>query len=144
MPNSPSSSPTVAKLLEADADLAAQEAEVNAQVVSIQEKRYSLKTVIDMFAPVDTVNNTSVATPTPVAAEQPQPTPLEVALPESNGAITDNTAEAPVASITGKRQGKKNLALTSSKQGKKSISTKEPSKNTNDWQQYESIPLIQK
>jgi NAD(P)-dependent dehydrogenase (short-subunit alcohol dehydrogenase family) len=138
MQNSLISNPTVAKLLEADADLAAQEVEVNAQIQSIQQKRHSLKTVIDLFAPVDTLNNTSVATPapTPVVEEQLQLTVPDVVTPELNSAIADTTAEGPVAPTTGKRQGKKNLTPTSSKQGKKSISTEKPSKNTNDWQQY--------
>ena len=52
MQNSQSSNPTVAKLLEADTDLAAQEVELSAQLTSIQQKRHSLKIVIDMFAPV--------------------------------------------------------------------------------------------
>jgi hypothetical protein len=136
--NSPFSNPTVAKLLEADAELAAQEAELNTHLVSVQEKRHSLKTVIDMFAPVDTPNNTPVATlaQTPVAEEQPPQTAPDVVTPELNGAIADTTAEAPVAPTTGQQQGKKNLAPTSSKQGKKSVFIKEPSKNTNDWQQY--------
>jgi hypothetical protein len=54
MPNSTFSNPTVAKLLEADADLAVQEVQLNAQIQSIREKRHSLNTVIEMFAPVDT------------------------------------------------------------------------------------------
>ena len=134
MQNSQSSNSIVTKLLEADADLSAQEIELNTQIESIQDKRHSLKTVIDMFAPA----NIPVAAPatTPVAAEQPQPTVPEVTLPESNGALADNTAEAPVTPITGQRQGKKNLAPISNKQSKKSTSTKEPSKNTSDWQQY--------
>lgn len=129
---------TVAKLLEADADLAAQEVELNAQIQSIGEKRHSLKTVIDLFAPVNTPNNTPVATPapTPVAAEQPQLTAPEVSFPKSNDAMTDITAETSTAIASPKRQAKKNSSPASSKQGKKSTSTKEPSKNTNDWQQY--------
>ena len=62
------SNPTVAKLLEVDAELAIQETELSAQLQSIQEKRRSLKTVIDLFAPTDTTT-TPIATPaqTPVA-----------------------------------------------------------------------------
>jgi hypothetical protein len=132
--NSQASNPTVAKLLEADADLAAQEIELNTQIESIQQKRHSLKTVIDMFDPVNTP--VAVSVPTPVVEEQLQLPVSDVVTLELNSAIADNTAEAPVAPTTGKRQGKKNLAPNSSKQGKKSLSTKEPSKNTNDWQQH--------
>lgn len=133
MQNSQSSELIVTQLLEIADKLAAQEVELTLQLQSIGEKRHSLKNVISLFSPGDTVTPTTVTTPIPVTAEQPQPTTPEVALPESNGAIANNTAEAPIAPITGKRQGKKN---TSSKQRQKSISTKEPSKNTNDWQQY--------
>ncbi len=81
----------------------------------------SLKTVIDMFAPVDTTNNTPVTTS--VTEEQPHLTAPEVALPESNDAMTDITAETPTASPPLKRQAKKNSSPTSSKQSKKSAPT---------------------
>lgn len=133
MQNSQLSNHTIAKLLEVDADLAAQEVELNAQLISIQEKRH-LKTVIDMFTPVDTANTASLTTP--VAEEQPQPTAPDMITPELNGAMADTTAEALTAPTPQKRQAKKNSSLASSKQGKKSTSTKEPSKNPEDWQQY--------
>ena len=57
MPNSQNpddiSNATVAKLLEVDTQLATTEAQLSAQLKSIQEKRRSLKTVIDLFAPTD-------------------------------------------------------------------------------------------
>ncbi len=99
--NSTSANPTIAKLLEVDAHKAAQKVELNAQIQSIQDKRHNLKTVIDLFAPVDVANNTAVTTP--VTEEQPQPTASE-----SNGAMTDITAETPTASTPPKRQAKKN------------------------------------
>lgn len=137
MQNSQASNPTVTKLLEADAELAAQEAELNAQLQSVQQKRHSLKTVIDMFAPAHTADPVPGATPalTQVTEEHPQPTAPDVSLLQSNGAMTNITANAPAATPP-KRQAKKNSSPASSKQGKKSTSTKEPSKNTNDWQQY--------
>ncbi len=114
MQNSPSSNPTVAKLLEADADLAAQEVQLNAQIQSIREKRHSLNTVIEMFAPVDTAI-TSVATsaqpPKSVATQQKESVPpiqspvvQDVASPELKGASADTTeAEAPAAPTPQKR-----------------------------------------
>ncbi len=133
MQNSTSSNPTVAKLLEADAQLAAQEVELNAQIQSIQEKRQSLKTVIDLFAPVGTANNTPVTTS--VTEEQPQPTVPDVTLPESNGAVTDNTAETPTVSTPPKRQAKNNSSSATSKQSKKSSPIKESSQQADTWQQ---------
>jgi outer membrane protein TolC len=85
------SNPTVAKLLEADAFLATSEAQLSAQLQLIQEKRHSLKTVIDLFAPTDTTTVTPIATPaqTPVAEaevevteEQAKPSAEDVATPE--------------------------------------------------------------
>ena len=145
MQNSQAFNPTVTKLLEADAELAVQEAELNAQIQSIEEKRRSLKTVIDMFAPVDPAPTPIAISTQPAAVTAQQiesipPTQLpvvqDVASSEPNSANADNTADAPVAPITGQRQDKKNLAPNSSKQGKKSTSAKEPSKNINDWHQY--------
>jgi hypothetical protein len=106
--NSTSSNPTVAKLLEADAELATQEVKLSAQLTSIQQKRHSLKTVIDMFAPINTTT-TPVATsaqPEAVAAQQvkstsPEQSPVvqDVASPELNGANLDITeAETLTAS----------------------------------------------
>ena len=116
MQNSTSSNPTVAKLLEADANLAATEAELNAQIQSIQEKRHSLETVIDMFAPVDTAAAsiaTSAEPPETVATQHVESTPPKqspvvqnVASPELNGANVDTTeAETPTASTPPKRPG---------------------------------------
>lgn len=149
MQNSPNSTPsdnsTVAKLLEVEADLAAQEAQLNAQLVSIQEKRHSLKTVIDMFAPGDAVPATSVVTPaqTPVTETEPQKaeveaesTALEVTPKALDGAKIDTLADAQVSAKGTKRQTKASSAPNSSKQGKKSAPTKQPSKAPNTWQQY--------
>lgn len=147
MQNSTSSNPTVAKLLEADADLAAQEVELNAHLTSVQEKRYSLRTVIDMFAPVDTATApiaTSAEPPETVATQQVESTPptqstvvQNVASPELNGANVDTTeSETPIASTPPKRQAQKNSSSASSKQSKKSAAVKKPSKTPDTWQQY--------
>ncbi|MGF1496146.1 MAG: hypothetical protein ACFB8W_04895 [Elainellaceae cyanobacterium] len=55
MPTSQNSTPDVmmSKLLEVDAQLASQEAKVEAQLASVREKRQSLQTVIDIFAAGD-------------------------------------------------------------------------------------------
>ncbi len=146
MQNSPSSNLTVAKLLDVDADLAATEVELNAQLASLQEKRHSLKTVIDMFAPVDTVTAptaTSAEPPKTVAAQQKESISLtqspveDVTGLELKGANVDTTeAETPRASTPPKRQAKKNLSSATSKQSKKSAPTHKPSKAPDTWQQY--------
>ncbi len=147
MQNFTSFNPTVAKLLEVDGDLAATEAELNAQIKSIGEKRHSLKTVIDMFAPVDTAATptaTSAQPPETIATQQVEFTPPEqspivqdVASPELNGADTDTTeAEAPAASTPPKRQARKNSSSASSRQSKKPAPTGKPSKTPDTWQHY--------
>jgi hypothetical protein len=80
VPNSQNSSdtsnPTVAKLLEVDAELSTQELQLSAQLQSLQEKRRSLRSVIDLFAPTDTAPALPIATPaqTPVAEESAEVT----------------------------------------------------------------------
>ncbi len=129
--SSPTSNSIVAKLLEIDADLAAQEVELAAQLQSIQEKRHSLKNVISLFPPVNAAHP-PVVTPTPVVEKQEKPPVPEVATPELEDTTIDTTEAAP---STQKRQGEKNLSSTS-KSNKKSLPTKEINKETDTWQQY--------
>jgi hypothetical protein len=141
------SNPTVAKLLEVDTELATQETELSAQLQSIQEKRLSLKTVIDLFAPTDTATATPIATlpETPVAEAEAkvadeqteQPTVEDVVEPELDTSKTDTTAdaEAPAVPATQKRQIKKNSAPTSKKPNAKSKS-QNPSKELETWSDY--------
>ncbi|MBW4637085.1 MAG: hypothetical protein KME05_02420 [Gloeocapsa sp. UFS-A4-WI-NPMV-4B04] len=150
MPNSQNSSDTsnltVAKLLEVDAELATQEAQLSAQLQSIQEKRHSLKTVIDLFAPTDTATATPIATPaqTPVAEEstevtdeQTESTAEDMVTPEPESPKLDTTtdAKAPIVSDATKRQAKKNSSPTSKKQSAKSKSQK-TSKELETWSDY--------
>ncbi len=138
--SSPSSNPTVAKLLEVEADLAAQEVELTAQLVSIQEKRHSLKTVIDMFAPTESVvtpANSPVTTAEVQSAEvETKSTPQDVEIPELDEGKTDTPAEVEVSAKGAKRQTKKNLPPVSSKPSKKSAPSKKPSQGADTWQQY--------
>ncbi len=145
--NSQSSDPTVAKLLEADADLAVQEAGLAAQLQSVQDKRQSLKTVIDLFIPVDsaikpvaTPKSTSVApkqveaiAKTPVVEDVAEHLVQKMALAELDDAVTV-TVEA--ASPPQAAKGKKNSSPSSNKSGKKSVPTKRASEEANGWQQY--------
>jgi hypothetical protein len=150
VPNSQNSSDTsnltVAKLLEVDAELATQEAQLSAQLQSIQEKRHSLKTVIDLFAPTDTATATPIATPaqTPVAEEstevtdeQTESTAEDMVTPEPESPKLDTTtdAKAPIVSDATKRQAKKNSSPTSKKQSAKSKSQK-TSKELETWSDY--------
>ncbi len=139
---SPSSNPTVAKLLEVEADLTATEVELNAQLVSIQEKRHSLKTVIDMFAPGDVATPASVVTPaqTPVIAAEVQSAEVD-AEPTDVDLTPKALDEAPAADVEvsakgAKLQTKPSSSSTSSKPNKKSAPAKKPSQQADTWQQY--------
>jgi hypothetical protein len=145
--NSPdTSNPTVTKLLEADAFLATQEVELNAQLQSIHEKRRSLKTVIDLFAPTDTATATPIATPaqTPVADEsaevtdeQTESTTEDVVTPEPESPKPDTTTDAKASTVSDatKRQTKKNSAPAGKKPSAKSLPKKTNSEQET-WQQY--------
>lgn len=144
MPNSQNSSntsnSTVTKLLEVDAELATQEVELSTQLKSIQEKRHSLRTVINLFAPIDTATATPTATQAQKsgAEAEVESTALDVAISELDDSKTDtNTdAETLVVPDTQKRQAKKNQSPTSSKQSTKSLPKKKTSKELESWQQY--------
>lgn len=150
MPNSQNSldtSNTVTKLLEVDAELERQEVELSAQLKSIQEKRHSLRTVIDLFAPI----NTAIATPTVTQAQIPgaeaeaeidvkqaKPTAQDVAASELDGLKTDTNTDAETLALPdkAKRQAKKNQSPASSKQSTKSLLKKKTNKELESWQQY--------
>ncbi len=140
------SNPTVAKLLEVDALLATQELQLNAQLQSIQEKRRSLKTVIDLFAPTNTATTTAIATPvqTPVALSEAEvaeeivePIAQDEATLELDQPETDTTVDAktPAVPDTQKRQAHKNSYTASKKQNAKSA-PKKTSSELETWQQY--------
>ncbi len=140
------SNPTVAKLLEVDVELATQELQLNAQLQSIQEKRKSLKTVIDLFAPTNTATTTAIATPvqTPVALSEAEvaeeivepiaqdEATLELDQPETNTTVNALTSAVPDAQ---KRQAHKNSYTASKKQNAKSA-PKKTSSELETWQQY--------
>lgn len=133
MQDSQSSNPTVAKLLEVDADLAAQEVELTSQLQSIQEKRHSLKTVINLFG-----SNATAYPPiaVPVVEEQIESIVQEAATPELKEAKIAPPDEATEAPSPQKQQTKKNTSPASSKQNKKSPLTKAVVKEADNWQQY--------
>ena len=123
----------VAQLLEIDTDLAVQEVELTLQLQSIQEKRHSLKNVISLFPPGDTVTPTTVAAPTSVVKNIAEPPVQEEITPELDEVTTDTTEAAPQPP---KRQGKGNLSTNSDKPSKKSVPAQETVKETAIWQQY--------
>ena len=137
------SNPTAAKLLEVDADLATQELELSAQLRSIQEKRHSLRTVIDLFAPTDTATATPAQIPAApeqaeVIAQQVESIAEDVATSKLDSPKTDTTADVknPAVPDTQKRQTKKNSSPANKKQSAKFLPTKKTSEELETWQQY--------
>ncbi len=103
-------------------------AQLYKELVSVQEKRHSLKTVIDMFAPGDTAATVPVATlvqpPEAFTVQQaesnpPRESPVvqDVTNLELNGANIDTAeAETPTASTPQKQKAKKNSSSTTRNQ----------------------------
>lgn len=127
MQNSQSSNPTVAKLLEVDTDLAAQEVELTRQLQLIQEKRHSLKNVISLFAPDAAIETIAI----PVV--EVEPPVQEVTTPELDEATTHTTEAVPQPQ---KQQAKTSSSPASSNPSKKSSPIKEVTEEINTWQQY--------
>jgi hypothetical protein len=139
--NSASVDPTVSKLLDVDADLSTQEAQLLAQLETVRDKRKSLQSVIGMFSPIP------ASADAPVVSQPTVEPPLTNAVPaaaevtsvpvESNGSAT--TASAPKK--TRKPRATASKAKTPAKAPKKT-------KRGQDLQQYmrsefESISLPQ-
>ncbi|WP_250126345.1 hypothetical protein [Chroococcidiopsis sp. CCMEE 29] len=144
MPDSPRldqiSDPTIAKLLEVDAALASQEADLTAQLQSVQEKRKSLKSVIDMFAPADTT--IPVASPVPIPASNAsgklEQTAEDQATPELDGsqAPTAANAKTQAALDEPKQKAQQAPATASTKQTAKPTRATKTAGKTQRWQQY--------
>lgn len=73
--------PTLAKLLEVDSDLAVQEAELEAQLQEIQQKRNSLKTVIGLFKPEETLAAPATQSTDPLLSVQATTEEMNLIMP---------------------------------------------------------------
>lgn len=127
------SDPTLAKLLEADSTLAAQEAELQAQVEAVREKRNSLKTVIDMFASTGALASSSAKTAkvSPAAKKAALKTAEEVVAapaPEPEAAAP----EAPAAT----EKTKKGTRTPRQQKAAKAPRVPKVSKKKQGWQHY--------
>lgn len=118
--STPNPDAVLSTLTEADAALAAQEAELTAQLMDVQEKRLSLKSVMDLFGATETSSApvTSNSKASTISAEAPAPTETPTEAPK-RGRRGSKAAEAPVK---GKRGAK---AATSAR-----------SQSSENWQDY--------
>jgi len=128
---------TLSKLLEVDADLAAQVAALTVQLENVQEKRRSLQTVIAMFTSTDSFAEVEEKQPHTATAEvngQLEPAtevsqePLNTApVAELNGEVT--TDSSPQQAEEPQPSGSKRRSTRASKVAK-------PSGRSKGWQHY--------
>jgi len=132
--NSPTDA-TLSKLLEVDAELAAQVAALTVQLEAVQDKRHSLQTVIAMFTPTNSAA---------VEEQQPQTATAQLnGLAPATEVSQDSLSVAPIAELNGEvipesatepteepqPSGSKRRAARGSKAGKSSGRAK-------GWQHY--------
>ncbi|MBD2095803.1 hypothetical protein H6F90_11645 [Trichocoleus sp. FACHB-591] len=132
----PASPSILANLLEADATLATQEAELTTQLAAVREKRQSLQTVIDLFT-------TSSPTLTSSQVGEDTAAPAEVTT-EDTAAASDTSAPTPVAAAEEPEEVKPKQSRSTSKPRAAAKSSKapqgtkagKPGKRSNNWQDY--------
>jgi len=136
------SDPMLAKLLEVDSQLAAQEAELSAKLQDIQDKRRSLKTVISMFTltdtPIATLAEKPVQTPAVEPDSEPEPmtedlATLQLETPRTTASAESNNQVVP----ENQSQKAKNFPSSASKkQTKKPTQAMKTARKTENWQDY--------
>lgn len=100
--STPNPNTVLSSLTEADAALAAQEAELTAQLKDVQGKRLSLKSVMDLFGATETSSTpaTSKTEVSTISSEAPAP-----AEAPKRGRRGSKTAEAPARGKRGAKAG---------------------------------------
>lgn len=135
-----SSDPTVTKLLEADAQLAAQEAELSAQLESVQEKRRSLESVISLFTAEENTASPTAASKvlaTTAMNGKSEPTVLETATSKRESADTTATIEPETQAVDDTQPARAQQASSfSGRKTKKPALTKKTTRKTQRWQEY--------
>lgn len=126
--NSSPSDPTLNKLLEVDADLAAQEAELQAQLQTLQEKRKSLQTVLGLFAPQE---QTATLDAAPALALSNGQAPEQ----EEAVSVTPETAPEPAEAPAAEGQ-----EVAPAPRRRRSASAKQQSKTTKRGQSKQKAP----
>ena len=135
------SDPTLAKLLEVDSELAVQEAELLSQLAGVQEKRRSLKTVVSLFATVETLATAPVESPIqtpPTEIDTEIETVGKVVAPQLDTARTTATAESEpeAAPDTQSKVARTTPSPTRSNKTTKLPRTAKTAKTASGWQQY--------
>ena len=139
MPDSPQTDstfdPTLTKLLEVDSGLAAQEAELTAQLESLQAKRNSLKTVLGLFASTTTPSTAATEAAATSITELEQAEPVAESSPTTS-AIDEPAPAAQTDSASKPRRSKKSPSPGKTKQSSKPGKGSRAAKQAENWQQY--------
>ncbi|CAA9243915.1 hypothetical protein AVDCRST_MAG92-1679 [uncultured Coleofasciculus sp.] len=130
----PPTDATLSKLLEVDAELAAQVAALSVQLEEVQDKRRSLQTVIAMFTPTDSAAVLEEQQPQTATAEingqlylatEVSREPLSVApIAEVNGEVIPDSATEPAEEPQPSGSSSKRRSTRGSKAVKSSSRTK--------------------
>lgn len=138
-PSDQSSNPMLTKLLEIDSELAVQEAELMVQLEGAQEKRRSLKAVINMFTPTDTPATTPLKEPieAPPAKTSMEPKPIaeELAAPPLETTITSTADSKSEAALDTEFKGVKTTP-SFTRSNKTTKTTAKAAKKVPGWQKY--------
>lgn len=134
-----SSNPMLTKLLEIDSELAVQEAELMVQLEGVQEKRRSLKTVINMFTPADIPTTAPpkelIETP-PKTNEEPKPVIEELAAPPVESSSITSTADSEVEAALDTEFKEAKTTPSFTKRDKTTKTTAKIAKKVPGWQKY--------
>jgi hypothetical protein len=130
----PTTNSTLAQLLEIDTQLSIQEAQLHSQLESLQQKRNSLKVVIELF----NVTDAAIATPveeTTATSQTPPETASQTASQADIELASQESLTTPSPTSTSPKEKKKGTSSSKKIQARKT----KPSKTTKQvigWQQY--------
>lgn len=135
-----SSNPMLTKLLEIDSELAVQEAELMVQLEGVQEKRRSLKTVINMFTPADTPAmappEEPIEAPPTKTSKEPKPIAEGLAAPPLESSTVTSTADSEIeAALDTEFKGAKTTP-SFTRRNKTTKTTAKVAKKVPGWQKY--------
>ena len=132
----PASPSILANLLEADATLATQEAELTTQLAAAREKRQSLQTVIDLFTtPSPTLTSSQVGEDTAVPAEVPTEKITSTSDP-SAPTLAPAAEEPEEVKPKQSRSPSKPRAAAKNSEAPQGTKAGKPGKRSNNWQDY--------
>ena len=135
-----SSNLMLTKLLEIDLELAVQEAELMVQLEGVQEKRRSLKAVINMFTPADTPATAPpkepIEAPPAETSREPKQVAEELAAPPLESSTVTYTADSKIAAALDPEFKGAAKTTPSTRSNKTTKTTTKVAKKAPSWQKY--------